>query len=167
MRIKILVITFCCLTMIMSCTKNNTAPTSGPGGFWSFDSNTYPAISCVVDSSSYTLTASTSVTGSTYGNMVVYFYNSLPDTGSYTIVEDGNLSAHNQAAISLTYQTSAATTYYTSAITYNKDQQPYVQKIKVTKTNGKLGISGTAISVASIATATDTVPLTFSITQTQ
>jgi hypothetical protein len=160
------VITVICLLVVTSCQKTNT--NSGPGGSWTFNSNTYQAISCIIDSTNFTLTASNTVTGGTYSNIMVYFYDSLPDTGSYTIVAQGNLTGGKQASISLAYETSSVDTYYGSIVTENiTTQQPIVQKIKVTKTNGKLGASGSGIFVSTTTVPFDTIPLSFNLIQTQ
>ena len=163
MRKGIIAITVLSLSIIMSCKKDNY---DTPGGFWSYNSNTYHAESCVADSTHYTLTSYNTVTGGTYSNIIVYFYSALPDTGSYTIEQTNNLTAQNQAAITLTYQTATLNTIYTSVVKVVEDQ-PVYQKIKVTRVNGELNISGSAIRVATTTIAADTIPLTFNITQTQ
>jgi hypothetical protein len=155
-----------CLLVAASCRKTNI--NSGPGGWWTFNSNTYQAQSCKVDSVNFTMSASNTVTGSTYSNIVVYFYDSLPDTGAYTIVTPFNMSAGNQASITLAYQASSATTYYGSIIEDNPTtQQPIGQKIKVTKANGKLAVSGAGIYISTTTSPFDTIPLSFDLTQTQ
>jgi len=155
-----------CLLVLTSCQKPNNDP--GPGGSWTFNSNTYDAASCVIDSTNFTVSAYNTVIGGTYSNIVVYFYDSLPDTGSYVVAMPGNLSAHNQASISLAYETSSVNSYYSSIISQNRTtKQPIIQKIRVTRAGGKIGVSGTGIAISSIANPTDTIPLSFSITQTQ
>ncbi len=153
------------LSLAMSCSKNPPPP---PGGTWTFGSNTYDAVSCIMDTTHYTLTAYNTVTGSTYSNIAVSFYNALPDTGSYIVKMGGNLTAPNQASINLAYQTATVNSFYTSIlIDTGANHILLVQKIKVTRTNGKLGVSGSGIYIAPTSGPADTLKLNFGITQTQ
>jgi len=161
-------LTLCIITImlctIISCAKNDSNAINlkeYPGGDWIFNSNTYQATTCTGDSAAATLTAYNTQTGSVYSNIVVYFYNALPDTnGSYVVVAGNNISAADQVSVSVAYQTSSATTYYSSL-------GGAKQTAKVTVAQGKVSISGMGINIASIASPTDTIPLSFSINQTQ
>ena len=145
--------------IIASCKKDGSSQTNG--GSWTFNSATYQAASCVADSQLATLTATNSVSGSPFSNIVVSFYNKLPDsTATYIVAKEGNLSP-GHLSISVAYQTSTTTTYYGSVVGNGR------QQANVIITNGRINVSGSNIEILNLGGNTDSTRLSFNITQTQ
>lgn len=146
--------------LIASCSKNGSTQTNG--GSWTFNSNTYQTATCIADSTLFTLTATNTVSGNPYSNIVVSFYNRLPDsTATYIVAKEGNLSP-GHLGISLAYQTSSTTTFYGSS-----GGNGINEKVNVVVANGKINVSGTGIEMLNLGGNTDSTKLTFNTTQTQ
>jgi hypothetical protein len=139
----------------VSCKKN----IASPAGFWTFNSATYTAVSCIADTSAATLTASNTLTGSNYSNIVINFADSLPAlNGMYTVGAAGTHFGKDSVTITLAYMSTGVLNYYGS-------QGVSKQKVNVTIANGKLSVSGAGISMLPTSGTLDTIPLTFNISQ--
>lgn len=158
-NMKKAILTFAIVSLlIVSCKKDSTPS----GGSWTFSGNTYQALNCIGDSAMATLTAVNTVSGNTYSNISVSFYNKLPDSSAtYTVAKEGNLSP-DHVGISVAYQTSSTTTYYGST-----GGNWTNQKVNVTVANGRISVAGTNIEIINLGGNTDSTKLSFSISQTQ
>ena len=146
-----------------SCSKTTINP--GPAGDWSYGANSYPAVTCTANPSLATLTAVNTVTGTPYANLVLSFYDTLPTVnGTYRVIYAGNVPGPKQVAITMAYITADTSIYYASTggtMAYPKDT------VNVTVTNGRIKVVGSNVEVSTITAPLDTIPLNFTITQTQ
>ena len=145
-------------TVLASCSKSSTAS----GGSWTFGGNTYQALNCTTDSSLYTLTAYNTVSGNPFSNIVVSFYQHLPDSsGTYLVTKPSDISAAYPVGVTVAYQTGSATSYYGTTAGNGLNQ-----KVNVTVANGRISVSSSSLEIRDLGGA-DSSKLTFSMRQTQ
>ncbi len=148
-----------CCVMISACNKNSS--TSGPGGWWTFQSSTYAANSCSATVGGV-LTASNLNSNNigNYGTFECNFYQALPSTGgSFTVVNYPPLAADQ---ISLSVTVMAGNIGYASSGGHNGNE-----KVNVTIVNGKVNISGMSIMMLNSSGGSDSSALSLGIIQTQ
>lgn len=154
----------CILAAILtSCNKDSAPVLVTANNSWAFNGTSFSATSCLANASSATLTASSAEYGSSYGNLIVYFNDSLPtESGTYKISQYGNSFGKDSVVVSLSYTApSGAVTYYASFL----NTKPDTALVKVT--NGKISVSASHLSMISTTQipSPDTIYVAFNITQ--
>jgi hypothetical protein len=164
MRKIIFVLTVIGILAMYSCSKT-TPITPGLAGDWSYGPNAYQAVSCTANTSQATLTAVNTTTGSNYANLVISFYDTLPTVnGTYRVIYAGTAPGPKQVSISMAYIATDTSIYYGSTggtASYPKDT------VNVTVAKGKITVVGSNVEMSTNTGPFDTIPLNFTITQTQ
>ena len=142
-----------------SCSK--TTPPISPNGFWTFGSNSFQSVSCTADSSNASLTATNTVSGSSYSNLVVSFFDTLPTVSrKYIVANAGDPHLPGQVLITVALMTSGSLNYYSSTGGNGRNDT-----VVVTVANGKLTVAGSKIELMNTVGQYDSTSLSFSITQ--
>ena len=161
-RILFLLVTF--LVIFSSCRKNDN-PVSYQGGSWTLGSSQYNATSCIGAPASAMVTTSGLSAGlGTNFTMTFSFTDGYPATsGTYTVLNGHNTSPilfANFIMINATLTGAVNEQFYSSGSNGS-------QYVTATVSNGKISLSGSGITMLNSANASDTIPLSFNITQTQ
>jgi len=160
---RILFATLICLMVISSCQKNDN-PVSYQGGSWTLGSSHFNATSCIASpSSAMVSTSGLSGDGTTF-TMTFSFTDGYPATsGTYTVLNGHNTNPvplANLVMINATLTGAVNEQFYSSGSNGS-------QSVTVTISNGKISLSGSGITMLNSANASDSIPLSFNITQTQ
>jgi hypothetical protein len=146
------------LMLIASCSKVSVA---SPFGSWTYGGSSYQAVYCTIDSSIPSLTASNTISGSTYSDIAVIFYDSLPTVAdSFTVIYAGSAPGPRQVVVNVGYMASGVLTYYGST-----GGDGIHQKVWVSRPHGKLTVSGTNIEIMANTSPPDSTALNFTLTQ--
>lgn len=142
-----------------SCSK--TPLPASPTGFWTFGANSFQSVSCTADSANASLTAANTVSGSSYSNIVVSFYDTLPSVSrKYLVANAGDPHLPGQVLITVALMTSSGLNYYSSTGGNGRNDT-----VAVVVTNGKLSVSSSKVELMNTVGQYDSTSLSFSITQ--
>ena len=147
------------ILLVSSCSK--TPPPMAVAGFWTFGANSFQPVSCTADSANASLTATNTVSGSSYSNIVINFYDSLPTVNSkYIVANAGDPHLPKQVLITVALMTSSGLNYYASTGGNGRNDS-----IAVTVTNGKLTVSGNKVELMNTVGQFDSTSLSFNLIQ--
>ena len=128
---------------------------------WSFNSNTYSAVSCVADFRTATVTAANTVSGDVYSNIIISFSDTLPTTGGgYRVARSGTSFGADSLSITIAHMANGMTEYYASIPDTSR-----AYEVNVTYANGKIGVKGSNVKVTRTSAPLDTISLSFDIRQ--